>query len=151
MVRGNALFSFTYFIAFLLFADGASLVRIRLITKVQDSCCLLLANKHHSYLCTDSEIYLLALLLPWVLPSAIMAIFTSSSFLHPKPVLCTHEASSSSSVPCLKYSRHLVITYSGSCFYFSTAKLRQAVLLQISLHYLLHKNSGSLPHFSPGL
>jgi len=60
MVRGNALFSFTYFIAFLLFADGASLVRIRLITKVQDSCCLLLANEHHSYRRTDSEI------LPWL-------------------------------------------------------------------------------------
>ena len=80
-----------------------------------------------------------------LLPPSGWQSFTRHLSLHSSPSLCTHEAVSSvrSNAFCVHDIWLLRLL-----FHFSTAKLRQAVYLKYRLGYLLHKNVGSLPHFS---
>ena len=80
-----------------------------------------------------------------LLPPSGWQSFTRHLSLHSSPSLCTHEAVSSvrSNAFCVHDIWLLRLL-----FHFSTAKLRQAVCRKYRLSYLLHKNVGSLPHFS---
>lgn len=155
--EGVAPYPFTFFIAYLPSTESTSLVRIRLLTKVQDRDTFLSRmNISHAWI-MSARLYLgkPSVRLVFLIRNGLAVSlahrrghFSSSSHLHPEPVLSTHEAASSF-FPCLLCSWHLVITFLASVVFYN-AKLRQAVCIKIPYqrHYLLHKNSGNLPHFS---